>query len=110
MIDCDAPFSLEHAFHEVDDGYHTLRNELAPTGESDVRTFLDQITEYSVPRFDLSIKYAQEGDTPQELVKVSYSPSSSFAPVATPAAGVLEFGADREKLNLLYRRAQDGGY
>jgi hypothetical protein len=100
---------LDHAFHKLPDDTHTLRTELAPTGETDVRAFLRQVTEYPIRQFELSIKYHNPSTIPEEIIKISYRPPpspSNDSVLAVPTDGVLEFTSDREKLALLYDRAR----
>jgi hypothetical protein len=104
--------SKDHAFQELPGNIHTLRTELAPIGESDIRAFLEQFTEEPTPPFNLSIKYRQNWDMPQDLIEVAYRPPHprTSESTHTPMEGIVEFHADHERLESLYLRAQDRQY
>jgi hypothetical protein len=110
-LEPDAPFSFNHVINKSPGGIHSLRTELAPIDELDVRAFLADFTKRGdpIPRFNLSIKYGQQEAAPQDLINVFYRPPTSgpSGHRPTPAEGVIKYNADREKLDALYRRSRE---
>jgi hypothetical protein len=102
----DSPIPLDQAFCKLPDGTHTLRTELAPTCEADVRAFLNRLKQYPIPQFELFIKHGKEGYTPRTIINAAFlRPPSPSGFIAAPAEWVLDFHADRKELGAVYRRS-----
>jgi hypothetical protein len=97
-------------FRELEDGTHTLRNEIAPMSEAAIREYAAQRS--PILPFDLSINYAQHEDvTPKALVAVKYRPATlSNGLSATNTAStqeILDCDFYREEMEVAYLSARE---
>jgi hypothetical protein len=96
-------------FQELENGMHTLCNEMVPTTEAAIREFLDQSG--PVLPFDMSIDYIRDEDiTSKALASVRYRPSLANAVSASdtsPAQESLACNFCPEEIELAYLHAME---